>query len=266
MLDYETSVLTSPIASNGTEPEVERDVVLSVRDLHYAYPNGHPALRGVNLTIRAGERVALMGPNGAGKSTLLMHLNGILQPRQGQPGSGGSIEVAGLQLSAGNLGRIRALVGVVFQNPDDQLFSPSVYDDIAYGPLYMGLPKDEIATRVRDALAAVDMTGFEERMPHHLSIGQRKRISLATVLVMDPAILVLDEPSAGLDPRARRGLISLLRSLPQTLLASTHDMRLVRDLFDRAIIMHEGRIVIDAPTADVLHDEALLEEYGLEAP
>jgi cobalt/nickel transport system ATP-binding protein len=262
MLDYKPQ--TESIRSNGTSSPAP--VAIAVRDLHYAYPNGHPALRGTNLTIHQGERVAVMGPNGAGKSTLLMHLNGILQPRPGQPGCGGAIEIAGLPLNEANVRRIRALVGVVFQNPDDQLFSPTVYDDVAYGPLYMGLPRAEIEQRVRDALAAVDMSGFEERMPHHLSIGQRKRISLATVLVMDPEVLILDEPSAGLDPRARRGLIALLRGLPQTLLASTHDMRLVRDLFDRAIIMQEGRIVVDAPAADVLRDEELLEEYGLEAP
>lgn len=262
MLAYEPRVANM----NEAELPVETPVAVSVRDLHYAYPNGHPALRGTNLTIRQGERVAVMGPNGAGKSTLLMHLNGILQPRHGQAGCGGTIEIAGLALTEANLRRIRALVGVVFQNPDDQLFSPTVYDDVAYGPLYMGIPKAEIQERVRAALAAVDMAGFEERMPHHLSIGQRKRVSLATVLVMEPEVLILDEPSAGLDPRARRGLIALLRGLPQTLLASTHDMRLVRDLFERAIIMQEGRIVVDAPVADVLRDEALLEAYGLEAP
>ncbi len=173
---------------------------------------------------------------------------------------------AGLPLNDDTLRQIRAVVGVVFQNPDDQLFSPTVYDDIAYGPLYMGLHKDEIRQRVERALAAVDMSGFEARMPHQLSLGQRKRISLATVLAMDPQILVLDEPSAGLDPRARRGLIELLDTLPQTLIASTHDMRLVRDLFTRAIIMQEGRIVVDAPAADIIHDEALLDAYGLELP
>ena len=203
-----------------------------------------------------------MGPNGAGKSTLLMHLNGIVRA----PRPRGAIDICGMQLNDETLKQIRALVGVVFQNPDDQLFSPTVYDDVAYGPLYMGLPKAEIAGRVERALAAVDMSGFEKRMPHQLSLGQRKRISLATVLAMDPKILVLDEPSAGLDPRARRGLIELLETLPQTLIASTHDMRLVRDLFTRAIIMQEGRIIIDAPTDDVIHDAALLESYGLELP
>ncbi|RIK44975.1 MAG: cobalt ABC transporter ATP-binding protein [Chloroflexi bacterium] len=249
-----------PSVEEGPTPT--RSCAVRVTNLSYAYPDGHVALRDVNLTIYAGERVALMGPNGAGKSTLLMHLNGIF----GGARSRGTVEVAGLTVSPATLKRVRALVGVVFQNPDDQLFSPTVGDDIAYGPLYMGLDRQEIDRRVAQALAAVDMAGFEERMPHHLSIGQRKRVSLATVLTMEPEILVLDEPSAGLDPRARRGLIDLLRSLPQTLVASTHDMRLVRDLFERAIIMQEGRIVVDAPANEIIHDAGLLEEYGLELP
>ena len=259
MLDYDTrQALTATL--NGLATTGPADV--AVQSLSYAYPNGHVALRDVNLTIDNGERVALMGPNGAGKSTLLMHLNGIVRSQRPR----GTIEICGMPLTDDTLRQIRAHVGVVFQNPDDQLFSPTVYDDVAYGPLYMGLPKDEINLRVERALASVDMSGFGNRMPHRLSLGQRKRISLATVLAMDPQILVLDEPSAGLDPRARRGLIGLLNTLPQTLIASTHDMRLVRDLFTRAIIMQEGRIVIDAPTSDIIHDEALLESYGLELP
>jgi cobalt/nickel transport system ATP-binding protein len=259
MLDFETR--QAPSAKlNGSAAAAKP--AIAVQELSYAYPNGHIALRDVNLTIHDGERVALMGPNGAGKSTLLMHLNGIVSSHRPR----GTIDICGLRLTDDTLRQIRAIVGVVFQNPDDQLFSPTVYDDIAYGPLYMGLPKGEIAQRVERALAAVDMSGFETRMPHQLSLGQRKRISLATVLAMDPQILVLDEPSAGLDPRARRGLIELLDTLPQTLIASTHDMRLVRDLFTRAIIMQEGRIVIDAPTTEIIHDEALLEAYGLELP
>jgi cobalt transport protein ATP-binding subunit len=259
MLDFETR-RQSAVTHDETAPT--GPAAVAVQSLSYAYPNGHVALREVSLTIHEGERVALMGPNGAGKSTLLMHLNGIVQ----SPRPRGRIEICGQPLNEDSIRRIRALVGVVFQNPDDQLFSPTVYDDVAYGPLYMGLPKDDIRQRVERALAAVDMAGFETRLPHQLSLGQRKRISLATVLAMDPRILVLDEPSAGLDPRARRGLITLLDGLPQTLIASTHDMRLVRDLFTRAVIMQEGRIVIDAPTTDIINDESLLEEYGLELP
>ncbi|MDQ3549349.1 MAG: energy-coupling factor ABC transporter ATP-binding protein [Chloroflexota bacterium] len=259
MLDYETRQ-TSAANLNGPAPT--GPPAIAVQSLSYAYPNGHVALRDVSLTIHDGERVALMGLNGAGKSTLLMHLNGIVRSTRPR----GTIDICGMPLSDQTLRRIRALVGVVFQNPDDQLFSPTVYDDIAYGPLYMGLPKAEIEQRVERALLAVDMAGFETRMPHQLSLGQRKRISLATVLAMDPHILVLDEPSAGLDPRARRGLIDLLATLPQTLIVSTHDMRLVRDLATRAIVMQEGRIVIDALTEDIIHDKTLLEQYGLEPP
>jgi cobalt transport protein ATP-binding subunit len=232
---------------------------VAVRGLTYGYPDGTPALRGIELTVRVGERVALVGPNGAGKSTLLLHLNGMLR---GQ----GEVAVCGVPVTDKTLRRVRALVGLVFQNPDDQLFSPTVAEDVAYGPLYMGLPKDEIRERVARALAAVEMSGFEDRMPHHLSIGQKKRIALATVLSMDPAVLALDEPSAGLDPRARRTLVQLLTSLPQTLIASTHDMRLVRDVFDRMVIMDEGRILADAPAADLLADVDLLDRHGLEAP
>ncbi len=251
MLDYK------PAAVPSAPPSVA--IAVDVRGLSYTYPDGQVALRDIDLTVQAGERVALVGPNGAGKSTLLLHLNGILR---GQ----GRVEIAGLPVTEKNLARVRALVGLVFQNPDDQLFSPTVFDDVAYGPLYMGMPKDEIAERVALALEAVDMAGFEKRMPHHLSIGERKRIALATVLSMEPQLLAVDEPSAGLDPRARRGLIALLRSLPQTLIASTHDMHLVRDLFERTVILHQGRIVADRPTAEVLVDERLLVRYGLEAP
>lgn len=242
------------------DPDTEEPAVapaVQVGGLSYAYPDGTPALRGIDLQVDAGERVALVGPNGAGKSTLLLHLNGTIR---GQ----GEITVAGVTVSDATLPRVRALVGLVFQNPDDQLFSPTVFDDVAYGPLYMGLAIDEIRSRVTEALAAVDMSGFEERMPHHLSIGQKKRIALATVLSMNPSILALDEPSAGLDPRARRTLVDLLRTLPQTLIASTHDMRLVRDVFDRMVILDEGRIVADAPSRDLLADVRLLEQHGLE--
>ncbi len=231
-----------------------------VERLVFRYPNGHQALHGIDLRIEPGEKLALIGPNGAGKSTLMLHLNGIHLPTQG------SVTIAGLPVTRENLGRIRALVGLVFQDPDDQLFSPTVYDDVAFGPIHMGLTKDDVDTRVARALAAVGLAGFERRQPFHLSLGQRKRAALATVLSMSPELLVLDEPSAGLDPRGRRELINLLRSLDQTLLVSTHDMRLVAEIFPRTVILDEGRIVADGPTPDLLADAALLEAHGLEMP
>jgi cobalt/nickel transport system ATP-binding protein len=230
---------------------------IEVEKLSYAYPDGHVALRETSLIIAPGEKVALVGPNGAGKSTLMLHLNGILQ---GQ----GSVRVCGLDVMDKNLGRVRAAVGLVFQNPDDQLFSPTVFDDVAFGPIYQGLTEAEVRERVDQALDAVHMRDYVKRVSHHLSVGEKKRIAIATVLSMNPEILVLDEPSAGLDPRARRTLINQLRELPQTMLVSTHDLRLVQELFPRTIIMDDGRIVADGPTEQLLNDEALLKAHGLE--
>ncbi len=233
---------------------------LDVRDLCFKYPDGYEALKGVSLAIEAGEKVALIGPNGAGKSTLMLHLNGINEP------ASGSVSVGGLIVGKANIGRIRAEVGLVFQDQVDQLFSPTVYDDVAFGPVHMGLPKDEVDARVSKALEAVGLPGFERRLPHHLSIGQRKRAALATVLSMSPSVLVLDEPSAGLDPRGRRELINLLRGLPQTMLVSTHDMKLVAEVFPRTVIVDDGRVVADGGTGSILADAALLERHGLEQP
>jgi cobalt/nickel transport system ATP-binding protein len=233
--------------------------VLEVHDLHFSYHDGHSALRGVSFAMCAGDKVALVGPNGAGKSTLMLHLNGILR-------GAGEVTVGGDRLTRHNLPTIRAMVGVVFQNPDDQLFSPTVFEDVAFGPLHMGLPIEEVNARVESALNAVRMSGFRDRMSHHLSVGEKKRIAIATVLSMDPQILVLDEPSAGLDPRARRTLINLLRELPITMLVSTHDMRMVQELFPRTIVMDEGLIVADGKTKEILADEKFLNEHGLEKP
>jgi cobalt/nickel transport system ATP-binding protein len=232
---------------------------VEVTDLRFSYPDGHAALFGVSLRVTAGERVALVGPNGAGKSTLMLHLNGILQ---GQ----GEVRVCGHVVEDGSLGQVRSAVGLVFQDPDDQLFSPTVYEDVAFGPLHMGLPVDEVRQRVQAALGAVGMGAYGPRISHHLSVGEKKRIAIATVLSMDAQVLVLDEPTAGLDPRARRGIINLLRGLPQTILASTHDLNFVRELFPRMVIMDQGRIVADGPTAAFLEDRALLEAHGLEMP
>jgi cobalt/nickel transport system ATP-binding protein len=232
---------------------------IEVQGLKFSYPDGHPALRGVSFMIAPGEKVALVGPNGAGKSTLLLHLNGILRGE-------GQVSVCGLSLSQQTLGAIRSAVGMVFQDPDDQLFSPMVFDDVAFGPMYQGLPEAEVRSRVTSALSAVGMLERESRVSHHLSGGEKKRIAIATVLAMEPEVLALDEPTSGLDPRARRGLIRLLGELPMTMLVSTHDLRMVRELLPRTIILDDGLVVADGPTLDLLADPDLLERHGLEAP
>jgi cobalt/nickel transport system ATP-binding protein len=242
-----------------TQECLEGAGLLSVEKLSFSYPDGHPALHEVSLCIERGEKVALVGPNGAGKSTFMLHLNGLLTGK-------GRMQIGGLEIHKKNLPAIRALVGLVFQNPDDQLFSPTVYEDVAFGPLHMGLPEPEIVRRVEAALEQVGMSRFANRLSHHLSTGEKKRIAIATVLSMQPEILVLDEPTAGLDPRARRSLIHLLQELPLTMLVSSHDLLMVRELFPRMIIMDEGRIVSDGPTLALMNDTALLEEHGLELP
>jgi cobalt transport protein ATP-binding subunit len=231
---------------------------VEVRGLRYRYPDGHLALDGVDLSIAPGEKVALVGPNGAGKSTLLLHLNGILQGE-------GDVRVCGWPVGDGHLGKIRAAVGLVFQDADDQLFSPTVFEDVAFGPLYMGLAPEEVGRRVESALLAVGMDDAGPRVSHHLSSGEKKRVAIATVLAMEPEILVLDEPTAGLDPRARRGLLRLLAQLPQTMLVSTHDLRMVEELFPRTIVLDRGRVVADGSTSRLLADTTFLAEHGLEA-
>jgi len=233
--------------------------LLAIDHLSYSYPDGHQALHEITLQIPKGEKAALVGPNGAGKSTLMLHLNGIIQ---GQ----GEIFVAGMPVEKANLPIIRAKVGLVFQNPDDQLFSPTVFEDVAFGPLHMGLPEETVYANVDYALAQVGMSDYAQRLSHHLSVGEKKRIAIATVLAMTPEILILDEPSAGLDPRARRALITLLQEMPITMLISTHDMGLVAELLPRMIIMDQGHIVADGPTETLLADQILLEQHGLERP
>jgi cobalt/nickel transport system ATP-binding protein len=241
---------------------------IEVEHLSFSYPDGHPALIDVSLHIAPGEKVALVGPNGAGKSTLVLHLNGILPApiSQARITGRGRVTVCGLEVGEKTLGRVRAAVGLVFQNPDDQLFSPTVYEDVAFGPLYQGLEPEEVTARVTTALDAVSMQSYARRISHHLSVGEKKRIAIATVLSMNPEVLVLDEPTSGLDPRARRSLIHLLRGLPMTMLVSSHDLAMVHELLPRMVIMDEGRIVADGPTEELMEDKKLLEAHGLEKP
>ena len=232
---------------------------IEVENLSYAYPDGTLALNDVSLSIKPGEKVALVGPNGAGKSTLILHLNGILS-------GDGKVHVCGLEVNKENLSRVRSSVGLVFQSPEDQLFSPTVFDDVAFGPLYQGLTSAEVHQRVEEALIAVHMEKYRNRVSHHLSMGEKKRIAIATVLSMHPEVLILDEPTGGLDPRSRRSLIHLLQELALTMLVSTHDMHLVQEIFPRTIILDEGRVVADGPTQVLMDNTALLESHGLERP
>lgn len=230
---------------------------LDVENLWFAYPDGQVALQGISFSIAAGEKVALIGPNGAGKSTLLWHLNGLLQPQRGQ------VRVAGLEARGRTLGQVRAAVGLVFQDPNDQLFSPTVFEDVAFGPLYQGLSEVETRARVAEALAAVGMSAYATRASHRLSLGEKKRIALATVLALRPALLALDEPTAGLDPRARRQLSALLGTLPPALLIATHDLGWVAEVCTRMVVLDAGRVVASGPTAAILSNTALLEQHGL---
>lgn len=233
-----------------------KEIAVRIEDLNYVYPDGTRALNNVSLTIFRGESVALMGPNGAGKSTLALHLNGILE-------GSGKVEIMGLEVNRKNMREIRRLVGLVFQDPDDQLFTPSVMEDVAFGPLNLGFDREQAEKAVKRALSWVGMSGSEKRSPHHMSFGEKKRISLATVLAMDPAILVLDEPAANLDPRGRRELIELVKTFRTTKIIITHDLDMAREICRRFIIMDSGKIVADGNTSDVLGNQVLLENHGL---
>ncbi|WP_262700569.1 MULTISPECIES: energy-coupling factor ABC transporter ATP-binding protein [Streptomyces] len=233
---------------------------LQVSGLAYAYPDGHQALFGVDLTVARGERVALLGPNGAGKTTLVLHLNGILTA------GAGTVTVAGLPVAKAHLAEIRRRVGIVFQDPDDQLFMPSVREDVAFGPAASGLRGAELEERVRRALERVGMAEFADRPPHHLSFGQRRRVAVATVLAMEPEILVLDEPSSNLDPASRRELADILRSLEVTVLMVTHDLPYALELCPRAVVLSGGVIAADGGTQELLCDEELMREHRLELP
>lgn len=236
---------------------------LRVNELAFAYPDGHQALFGVNLEVNPGERVALLGPNGAGKTTFVMHLNGIHGAQHGQ------VEIDGVTVDVTNkesLKQIRSKVGLVFQDPDDQLFMPTVFEDVAFGPRNLGLTKELVDAKVNEALTRVGMSEFSARPPHHLSFGQRRRVAVATVLAMDPSILVLDEPSSNLDPASRRELAEILTDLDITLIMVTHDLPFAHELCERSVILADGAIVADDKTSSILRDEALLKHYRLELP
>jgi cobalt/nickel transport system ATP-binding protein len=232
---------------------------IHARGLEYRYPTGRSALCGIDLEVGHGERVAVLGPNGAGKTTFMLHLNGL---RTGT----GRLEVAGLAVGPDTLQELRARVGLVFQDPDDQLFMPTVREDVAFGPLNMGLAPHEVAARVAEALAAVRMAHVADRAPYQLSMGERRRVAIATVLAMHPDLLVLDEPSANLDPRARRELLDVLERVERTMLVTTHDLPLAAELCERAVILAGGRVVGDGPCEEILADEELLAAHDLELP
>ncbi len=226
----------------------------------FSYPDGHPALDGTDFHIHPGERVALLGPNGAGKTTLVLHLNGILHPQVGR------VRVAGLPVDDEHMKEIRRRVGLVFQDPDDQLFMPTVRQDVAFGPANFGVGGADLEARVADALEAVGMSDVADRAPHHLSLGERRRVAVATVLAMHPEILVLDEPSSNLDPASRRDLARILQALDITMLMVTHDLPYALELCSRALVMNHGRIVADGPTPHILADRDLMRANRLELP
>ncbi|KPC63246.1 energy-coupling factor ABC transporter ATP-binding protein [Streptomyces chattanoogensis] len=250
-----------PVSTNSpSAPPLSAPSSLEVSGLAYAYPDGHQALFGVNLSVGRGERVALLGPNGAGKTTLVLHLNGILEA------GAGSVTVAGLPVGKKHLAEIRRRVGIVFQDPDDQLFMPTVREDVAFGPAAAGLRGAELEARVTEALERVGMAGFADRPPHHLSFGQRRRVAVATVLAMRPEILVLDEPSSNLDPASRRELADILRSLEVTVLMVTHDLPYALELCPRSVVLSGGVIAADGATQELLCDEELMRAHRLELP
>jgi len=242
------------------------DLAIDVCDLTYAYPGGPPVLHGISFQIHRGESVGLVGPNGAGKTSLFLCLAGVL------PGRAKVLRLGGLDLSQGGRGSRQAArelagqVGIVFQNSDDQLFSTTVFDDVAFGPLNLGLPADEVRRRVADALAQVGLVGLEQRTPLHLSGGEKRRVALAGVLAMHPQVLLLDEPSIFLDPRGRRELLRLLQELGGTRIVAAHDLELILQTCGRVVVLDAGRIVANGPARALLADRALMEAHGLEVP
>jgi cobalt transport protein ATP-binding subunit len=239
------------------------NTAIEVINLKYRYHDGSEALRGVSLRIAPGDCVALLGPNGSGKSTLLLHLNGILPEKLS---ADGAVRILGQSVSAENLETIRRQVGLVFQDPDDQLFCPTVEEDVAFGPMQLGLSEAQVKERVRKVLAQVGLNGFDHRATHHLSHGEKRRVCLAGVLACEPSVLVLDEPTSDLDPRGRREFKALLRQIPATKLIATHDLELVVELCSRAIVLDHGLVVAEGPVVELLDNEDLMLAHGLERP
>lgn len=236
---------------------------IEITDLRYRYPDGTEALRAVSLSVNSGDCVGLLGPNGSGKSTLLLHLNGILPEHAQHPGA---VKVFGEAINAANLASIRRRVGFLFQDPSDQLFCPTVEEDVGFGPRQLGLDDAAVAARVKGALAQVGLAGFEPRATHHLSQGEKRRACLAGVLACEPEVLVLDEPTSDLDPRGRREFKKLLWKIPATKILATHDLELAVELCSRVIVLDRGSVVADGPTVQVLNDEPLMLAHGLERP
>ncbi len=234
--------------------------VIEISDLCYSYPDGKIALENINLDIFKGESVGIVGANGAGKTTLILHINGIIR------NNNGNIKVVDMEMTDKNVRKIRSKVGLVFQNPEDQLFSPTVFEDVSFGPLNMKLPADEVVKRTTNALEMVEMSGFENRSSHHLSEGEKKRISIATVLSMNPEILVLDEPTSNLDPKHRRELINLLKKINKTIIIVSHDLEAMLELCNRTVLMNKGKIIKDGKTQELMSDKKLMEENYLERP
>jgi energy-coupling factor transporter ATP-binding protein EcfA2 len=236
---------------------------IEVTNLCYKYPDGKEALRGITFTVAEGECVGLVGPNGSGKSTLLLHLNGILP----DPSDGvASVAIHGKQVTKENVATIRREVGLLFQDPDDQLFCPTVYEDVAFGPRQFGFPEGTIRAIVARSLSLAGLAGFEGRSPHHLSIGEKRRVCLAGVLACEPKVLALDEPTSNLDPRGKRNLHQILQTLPVTKVIATHDLEMVVELCSRTIVLDNGLVVADGPTSELLGNEEMMLKHGLEKP
>lgn len=233
---------------------------VQVRNLHYSYPDGTPALRNVTVTAEPGESLAVIGANGAGKSTLLLHLNGCLLPSEG------SVHIGEHPVNKQTLRQVRGMVGAVFQDPDDQLFMPTVFEDVAFGPVNLGLASEETKARTVHALEVVGAAHLSERSPHRLSGGEKRAVAIATVLAMSPEVLVLDEPSSGLDPQGRRELITLLQSLSHTKIIATHDLDLVLDICERCLVLDHGQVRAIGRVEDIFRDTKLLNECRLEPP